>query len=189
MDSIVRTVGEKVTYPASIASKGTHTSNAGIKNWFSPATEGYYELAACIANTEEHKVVGSRRIAFQIPEDGLIGTGRSLEEAIFLANRTKFTIAGATAEEVEQAADDIAPPNNQKADFALNFALDDKDWNAPKYIIEGLQWLAQNPIPIVVVPDALPTPDLLEASVSLGVAVALHTAATISDDLADSKEV
>lgn len=191
LDSIARTEGERITYPASIASRGTHTSNAGIKNWFSPATEGYYELATCIANTEEHKVVGSRRIAFQIPEDELVGTGRSLEEAIFLANRDKFAIVGATAEEVEEIADRLAPSNNQKADFALRHALDDKEWSAPKYIIQGLQWLAQNPVLNVVapmVPESLPEHSL-EAPVSLAVSVALNNVGTTSDELNVAKEL
>ena len=164
LDSTVYTKGKKVTYPASIASLGTHTSNSGIKNWFAPKLKGHYKLATCIANTEKQKVVGSRRIAFQIPEDGLVGTGRSLEESIFLANREKFSIVGSTAEEVELAADNIAPPNNQKADFALRHALDDQEWNAPKYIIEGLQWLAQNSsiistAPIVQKPLSADSPD------------------------------
>jgi putative ATP-dependent endonuclease of OLD family len=191
LDSIIRTEGTQVTYPASIVSKGTHTSNAAIKNWFSPTTAGYYELPTCIANTEEHKVVGSRRISFQVPEDRVVGTGRSLEEAIFLANRTKFAITGTTAEEVEQAADDIAPSNNQKADFALRHALDDKEWNAPKYIIEGLQWLAQNPIPAVIVPvDTSRFPaNSLEVEGSLAVTVALDSAEPITDDLNDPKEL
>nr|WP_322624510.1 ATP-dependent endonuclease [uncultured Flavobacterium sp.] len=191
LDSTVRTEGEKVTYKASIASKGTHTSNAGIKNWFSPNTTGHYELATCIANTEAQKVIGSRRIAFQIPEDGLVGTGRSLEEAIFLANRAKFSIIGATAEEVEQAADDIAPPNNQKADFALHHALDDKEWNAPKYIIEGLQWLAQSPSPTVraqITPPPLPA-DSTDASIPLTTIVALNSIETTSNDLNTQDEV
>lgn len=191
LDSTVRTEGERVTYNASIASRGTHTSNAGIKNWFAPTSEGYYELATCIANTEEQKVVGSRRIAFQIPEDGLVGTGRSLEEAIFLANRIKFSIVGATAEEVEQAADNIAPPNNQKADFALLHALDDKEWNAPKYIIEGLQWLAQSPSSIEPIP-ATPVPppeDVLDASISPAAMVALNIVESTPNDLSNPQEV
>ena len=187
LDSTLRTEGEKVTYPASIASKGTHTSNAGIKNWFSPNTVGHYELAVCIANTEAQKIIGSRRITFQIPEDDLVGTGRSLEEAIFLANRAKFTIEGNSAEEVERAADQLAPPNNQKADFALHHALDDREWNAPKYIVEGLQWLAQNPVPIVIVPMASPIPPTVspEAPTVVDSVVAAKTG---FDDLADTKE-
>lgn len=190
LDSTIRTKGEKITYPASIASRGTHTSNAGIKNWFSPTSEGYYELATCIANTDEQKVVGSRRIAFQIPEDGLVGTGRSLEEAIFLANRGKFPIAGATAEDVEQAADNIAPPNNQKADFALRHALDDKEWNAPKYIIEGLQWLAQSPS-LIVTAEVIPTPppaDFPDASISPAAIVALNIVETTPNILNNPKK-
>ena len=156
LDAVLRTEGDKVTYPASLASLGTHTSNAGIKNWFATGTIGHYTLADCIAKTEEEKIAGSRRIAYQIPKDDLAGTGRSLEEAIFLANREKFGITGGDAQTIEQAADDLAPSNKQKADFALRHALDDTEWSPPKYITEGLQWLAQNPnLLVAVVPEVL----------------------------------
>lgn len=154
LDSVLKTPGDKITYPASIASMGSHTSNMGIKNWFKDGVAGYYDLSQCISKTEQDKVIGSRRIAYQIPEDGLLGTGRSLEEAIFLANRAKFGIVGSTAEEIEKSASDIAPPNNGKADFALKYAIDDTEWNPPKYIIDGLSWLAQIPVlELIAIPE------------------------------------
>ena len=30
----------------------------------------------------------------------------------------------------------------KKSDFALTFAIEDKDWVAPKYLLDGIAWLA-----------------------------------------------
>ncbi|MDN5476771.1 MAG: ATP-dependent endonuclease, partial [Chryseobacterium sp.] len=145
LDSVLQTQGEtRIIYPASLVSLGSHTSNAGIKNWFAAGTTGHYSLTDCIGKTEQEKIIGSRRIAYQISEDGLLGTGRSLEEALFLANRVKFGIQEGTVQEIEQAAKDEAPSDKQKANFALYHAIDNTEWTPPKYILEGLQWLAQN---------------------------------------------
>lgn len=146
IDSVLLTAGEKkVSYPASLVVNGSHTSNAGIKNWFSKDSEGHFPLADCVAKTAEEKVVGSRRIAFQIPEGQLGEIGRSFEEALILANKTLFNITGNTRTEIEQAIADKAPDNKGKSEFALKYALEETGWTAPIYIIEGLQWLAKKP--------------------------------------------
>lgn len=145
LDSVIQTkAGKKTTYPASLVGGGTHTSNAGIKNWFVPKTKGHYSLKKCIGKVEKDKIIGNRRIAYQIPEDGLLGTGRSLEESIILANRGKFNIKSDLLEEIEKAAELAAPSDKDKANFALKYAIEDTDWTPPKYILEGLQWLAKN---------------------------------------------
>ena len=56
-----------------------------------------------------------------------------------------------------------------------------------KYIVEGLQWLAQNPVPIVIVPMASPIPPTVspEAPTVVDSVVAAKTG---FDDLADTKE-
>lgn len=146
IDAVVSTVKDnKTSYPGSLVSEGTHSSNAGIKNWFAPGTAGYYPMADCLAKTADQKVAGSRRIAYQIPEDGLIGCGRSFEEALILANRDLFAVTGASVSEIEKFADDNAPDNKNKSGFALEYGLEKTDWKAPKYIVEGLQWLALRP--------------------------------------------
>lgn len=146
LDSVAQTVGTNgsTIYSGCLVINGTHTSNVGIKNWFDKNSDGNYRLADCIAKTETDKIVGSRRLAFQIPEDGLQGTGRSFEEALILANRAKYSIADGTCSEIEQSASEKAK-SEKKAEFALKNALEYTDWTAPKYIVEGLQWLAKKP--------------------------------------------
>ncbi|MDX6187781.1 AAA family ATPase [Flavobacterium sp. Fl-318] len=146
IDAVVSTVKDrKTTYPGSLVCEGSHSSNAGIKNWFAPGTAGHYTMANCIAKTPNEKVSGSRRIAYQIPEDGLDGCGRSFEEALILANRELFAVTGYSVAEIEKFADDNAPDNKNKSAFALEYGLEKTDWKAPKYIVEGLQWLALKP--------------------------------------------
>ncbi len=146
IDSVIPVKGEKTTsYKGCLVTNGIHTSNAGIKNWFAKGSEGHYPLPDCISKNADEKVSGARRIAFQIPEEGLEGTGPSFEEALILANRKKFGIEGNTAEEIEHAAFDKAPENKNKSEFAFYYALEDTDWSPPKYIVEGLQWLAKKP--------------------------------------------
>ncbi|MCE6989014.1 ATP-dependent endonuclease [Dyadobacter sp. CY323] len=146
IDSVFKTVKEKTTtYDSSLVAAGSHTSNAGIKNWFSKGTDGHYGLSECVAKTSEEKVAGSRRIAYQIPENGEKGTGRSFEEALILANRKHFGITDGLPGTIEKLAEDLAPDNKGKTEFALKYALIDTGWVAPRYIVEGLQWLAKKP--------------------------------------------
>lgn len=155
LDSVLITPGDKITYQGSLVKNGSHTSNAGIKNWFAKDSQGYYPLADCLAFTKENKVSGSRRIAFQIAEDGKAATGRSFEEAFILANREHFEIIAIGEDDVEASAESYAPANNKKTEFALKYALEDTNWAAPKYILEGLEWLAMKP--------ATPAIDAVEA--------------------------
>lgn len=146
IDSVVQTVGEKgTTYPGCIVSGASHTSNVAIKNWFAQDTAGHYAIADCTAKSAAEKISGRRRIAYQIAEDGVAGIGRSFEEAMILANRATFGVPTTTVSEIEDYADKTAPDNKGKSSFALKYALDETGWIAPKYIIEGLQWLACQP--------------------------------------------
>lgn len=160
IDPALQTVKDgKTTYPGCLVVNGTHTSNAGIKNWFAKGSEGHYLLTDCVAKTAEQKVEGSRRIAYQIPEDGFQSIGCSFEEALILANRNTYKILDDVRETAEKAASEMAPSNKQKAEFALKNALEKTDWIPPKYIVEGLQWLAKKP--------NLPAEAIVEAIVEL----------------------
>jgi hypothetical protein len=39
--------------------------------------------------------------------------------------------------------DEAETIRNKKTEFALEYAIDKKDWNVPLYITEGLIWLAK----------------------------------------------
>ena len=60
-----------------------------------------------------------------------------------LANPDKFGITGESANERETQAWEAAE-KVKKPDFALKYAIEDVDWTTPRYIEEGLRWLAGN---------------------------------------------
>lgn len=128
---------------------GERTSNACIKAWFkndvTPA-----ELLAADAGA---KTVSKRRIAFQQPEDKGGPCGRSFEDAFMLANPALFPFAGPGDEERESQAWEDAK-GVKKSEFALKYALSTDVWQIPRYIAEGLAWLADNNLPAVVVVPA-----------------------------------
>jgi len=122
-------------YEACKVSEGERTSNACIKNWF--------ELpeilpADLIAKTDEDKTDGELRIAYEVPEANGAPCGRSFEDAFILANSAVFELAAPSEDEAwEKAKED------GKSDFALTYAIKKTGWSVPRYIAEGLQWLAQ----------------------------------------------
>jgi predicted ATP-dependent endonuclease of OLD family len=124
-------------------SEGTHSSNTCINKWFTTEEEKEKPTKdELLAKTGDEKVLGHRRLAFQIPHNNLDACGRSFEDAFILANPTKFNVNGATLDEREQQSWDKAKGVG-KTDFALNYAILDTDWIVPRYIEEGLRWLAQ----------------------------------------------
>jgi putative ATP-dependent endonuclease of OLD family len=121
-------------------SEGTNTSNACIKKWYGGEILSPVSLTA---KGDDDKVQGTKRLAYQMPETGSSACGRSFEDSFMLANAAKFNIEGSTdTEKAESAYDQAATVS--KTDFALKYALDDPDWAVPKYITDGLQWLAAN---------------------------------------------
>ncbi|MEA2564382.1 MAG: hypothetical protein QOH06_5886 [Acidobacteriota bacterium] len=127
--------------------QGVSTSNATLKQWLPKKVP----LADIQASTDAERTDGIIRVAFQVPEVAGGPCARSFEEAFcyanaawLLANKEKlrgtadlFTQADAGA--LEEAAYDIAFP---KADFAIDLILND-GWKTPKYIADGLVWLAR----------------------------------------------
>ncbi|MBV6467441.1 MAG: hypothetical protein PGMFKBFP_02798 [Anaerolineales bacterium] len=121
--------------------EGRATSNACIKSWFSDDDPLTLELI--LAKTNEQKLKGRSRIAYQCPEVAGGPCGRTFEDAFILANSTKFGVSGATPGDLETAAREMAS-NHKKSDFALTYAIADRDWTAPRYIVDGVRWLAQD---------------------------------------------
>jgi putative ATP-dependent endonuclease of OLD family len=147
LDSALKTEGEKITYPANKVEGATHSTNPALKNWFAKESQGYILLCDCLAKTPEQKVHGFRRIAYQRPEPGKDCCARSFEDAFMLANPKIFNLSG--EKDAELASDAYTKSlkiEKTKTEFALNYALNEHNWNVPNYLVEGLQWLAINPI-------------------------------------------
>jgi predicted ATP-dependent endonuclease of OLD family len=145
IDSVKKTVGEiTTTYPSSMFREGTHTSNVGLSNWY--GFDGYIELTQILNKPETDKVSGCRRISYQIAEDGSVLIGRSFEDAFILANLEKFNLHEVGDNELEEKVYNEAKKigKNSKANFAIQYSIDETDWNVPKYIAEGLTWLDCN---------------------------------------------
>ncbi|OAV62849.1 hypothetical protein A6F49_04095 [Enteractinococcus helveticum] len=129
--------------------QGVATSNTAIKNWFNnkkitPA--GLLEPSASV-----RKIQANRRIAYQIPEDGLQSCGRTLEDALIFANPSLFDL-NLTRPESDKGKSENVTYNEEEAlkkakklhktTSAIEFAVVRDDWGTPKYILEGLLWLA-----------------------------------------------
>lgn len=156
IDSVKRTRGETTTtYPSSMFSEGTHTSNTGLSKWY--GFDGYSELSQIALKPETDKVSGCRRIAYQIAEDGSELVGRSFEDAFILANLEKFDLLEVDPIELEtkvyQRAKIIG--KDSKANFAIKYSIDEIDWSVPKYIKEGLIWLDGRTIESIDLPQPI----------------------------------
>jgi hypothetical protein len=136
--------GKRVAVPVA---EGEFTSNGCIKAWF----ENDVSPAALLAKTAVQKMVGLRRLAYQIPEADGGPCARSFEDAFILANPDRFPLGDGDAAELayEHAAE------QKKSTFALEHAIEQTDWNVPRYISEGLRWLAHGNLVALEPPPAV----------------------------------
>ena len=123
-------------------SEGTRSSNASVNRWFDPGGGNSPALGVLLAKKSDEKTHGRRRIAFQIPHEVGGACGRSFEDAFMLSNPKKFAFNGASAQEMETKAWELAQ-DVKKSEFALKYAIEEKVWEIPRYIDEGLRWLGQ----------------------------------------------
>lgn len=130
-------------YVACPVSSGERTSNACLKTWCRNENISPKEL---LAASEGDRTKGSRRLVYQRPEEDGGPCGRSFEDAFMLANPDLFPLSGNNAQEIEAEAWEAAK-NVKKSEFALDYALSDKKWSIPRYIKEGLIWLADGEDP------------------------------------------
>jgi predicted ATP-dependent endonuclease of OLD family len=121
-------------------SESTHTSNGCIKDWFGKADVSPADL---IKKTNEEKISGFRRIAYQVPEAEDSPCGRSFEQTFILANPNQFGLESIPMSGREDMAWAEADKIPNKSDFALEYAIEKDGWAVPRYIAEGLQWLAE----------------------------------------------
>ena len=150
-----------------VVHEGTATSNACLKAWFKG---GDCSIDGLLAKTDAKKVKKRLHIAFQRPEVDGGPCGRTLEDAFILANPALFDLAGGTPKDMELRALGLAA-KIKKSEFALKYAINETDWKTPRYILDGVKWLAEGDM---VLPAS--DPDLLEEA----------TAAPVSADGADN---
>ena len=122
-------------------SEGTHSSNAAINRWFGPDGGNNPTLAELQAKTIDDKTTNKRRLAYQVPHTDGDACGRSFEDAFMLTNPETFEITGQTADVRETEAWEAAS-KVKKSEFALTYAINETNWIVPRYIDEGLCWLA-----------------------------------------------
>lgn len=132
LDAAKKNAAEK--YVACKVSVGTHTTNGTIKAWFDDKNISPADL---ISKDDNEKKVGIHCLAYQVPEKNDEPCGRSFEDTFMLANSGLFVFQG----DKEQGAWDEAK-KIKKSEFALKFAIEETEWNVPRYIAEGLSWLA-----------------------------------------------
>ena len=128
-------------------SVGESTSNACINDWFKPNKVTPADL---ITKSVTDKTIGRLRVAYEVPEKEGVPCGRSFEDTFILANFAMFGLATASEDEAAEKAKEEG-----KSDFALTYAIKKTEWKVPRYIAEGLQWLAQLDQPQQVQPAAL----------------------------------
>lgn len=142
----------KQRYAACPVTGGERTSNTCIKDWLSASD---ITPAGLLAIQDSQKIIGRRRLAFQQPEEVNGPCGRSFEDAFMHTNPTLYPLTGTTREEREAEAWNEAK-EVKKSDFALRLALTTDNWQTPKYIRDGLLWLAACDLPATAIPP--PTP-------------------------------
>lgn len=120
-------------------SEGTRTSNACLKTWFDNTEITPEEL---IGKTVEERTKNNRLLAYELPHVYDDPCGRSFEDAFMLANPELFTLQELAGPERESKAWKESCSIN-KTDFALEYAIERTEWVVPRYIDEGLRWLAQ----------------------------------------------
>lgn len=116
---------------------GTGTSNSCIKAWFSPDVTP----TQLLAKSNVDKTQGRIRLAYQVPEQEGAACGRSFEDAFILANNVDFGLATANATEAYDKAKKV-----KKTNFAIEYGIDNTNWNVPLYMAQGLRWLAASDI-------------------------------------------
>ncbi len=136
--------------------EGTSTSNSCIKHWFRAASmheaptddeeevadsKTLFPLSIALEAANDAKIQDNLRIAYQLPEASDRPCGRTFEDAFILANLSLFDIADATNEELAEAAQKKAS-KQKKSKFALTYAIKKTKWTTPRYIEEGVRWLA-----------------------------------------------
>jgi predicted ATP-dependent endonuclease of OLD family len=127
-----------------VSEQQTGTASMGATGG-SKAKKAPLDLAVVRAATDADKIRGTVRLAYQVPEVDGGPCGRTFEDAFILANPTLFNLATG-APDVMAAAAEAEAKKHKKSTFALKYAIDVTSWTTPKYIADGLRWLAVNTV-------------------------------------------
>lgn len=137
----IDTVDTNQNGKSAIVSQANATSNQCIVKWFSnPSVTPKMLLDA----QETEKIKANVRLAYQVPESTDGPCGRTFEDAFLLANLDLFGPPQVPAQEREDWASAEAAKIRKKSDFALEYAIVRAAWNVPRYLSEGLRWLASD---------------------------------------------
>jgi putative ATP-dependent endonuclease of OLD family len=118
---------------------GTHTTNGCLKKWFDKDVSP----SDLTKKPDADKVRGVVRLAYQVSESVKGGPcGRSFEDAFVLANPGLFGIDKLKSETERADAAWTIAEDARKSEFALRYAIQHTEWNVPRYIAEGIRWLA-----------------------------------------------
>jgi predicted ATP-dependent endonuclease of OLD family len=162
LDAVKRNAKNKLE--ACLVHEGETTSNSCIKHWFNTAPAAapvatevaaesdddeevvadgatLFPLSTALEADNAAKTRGGLRLAYQVPEVPGRPCGRTFEDAFILANQTYFGITGETNDALAKAAQDRAA-KQKKSKFALTYAIEKTKWVTPRYIEEGMRWLA-----------------------------------------------
>ena len=107
-----------------------------------------FDLAVAMTADAAKKTRGTLRIAYQVPEADGGPCGRTFEDAFILANQGLFGITGTTNDALAKAAADKAA-KQKKSKFALTYAIYKTNWTTPRYIKDGIVWLADSNAAVV----------------------------------------
>jgi len=118
-------------------SEGSNTSNECIKKWFDNKTIAPKDL---IEKPDEEKINGLLRLCYEVPEEKSRPCGRSFEAAFILANPGLFGLTGEFTNDEEEAWKKSR--SVKKSDFGLKYSIEELDWVVPRFISEGIVWLA-----------------------------------------------
>ena len=140
--------------------QGTGTSNACLKAWFD---DDDCSPTVLLAKDDLAMVNGRRRIAYQRPETIGGPCGRTFEDAFMLANPVMFGIEDAPPPVQALRAWSMLK-NLKKSKFALKYAIDETNWVAPTYMVDGLRWLAAGTTDVDATIDQVTDADVPEVT-------------------------
>lgn len=131
--------------PASLSARGITIEAADDDEEKVEDGATLFALSTALEANESAKTRGNLRLAYQVPETSGGPCGRTFEDAFILANQKFFGITGSTSDALAEAAE-IKAGKQKKSKFALTYAIEKTTWVTPRYLEDGMRWLAASNI-------------------------------------------